>query len=59
MIIDLNEITTSPEFSCDLCIIGTGAAGLSLVSNLFNTTYKIILVESGGLCAEAETQSLY
>src|SRR3990167_5902845 len=59
MIIDLNDIADAPEFQCDVCVIGTGAAGLALASELLNTSYTVMLVESGGLQSESETQSLY
>jgi len=56
---DLNSTTASPEFSCDVCIVGSGAAGLALASEFRNTRLKIILVESGGLDPEPATQALY
>ncbi len=59
MIIDLEMMNESPEFECDLCIIGSGAAGLALTSELINTPLKIILLESGGMNPETATQSLY
>ena len=59
MIIDLNETNETPEFLCDLCIIGTGAAGLALASEMLNTPFNIILIESGGLEHEPKTQALY
>lgn len=45
--------------TCDICIIGAGAAGITLARALKNSPVQICLLESGGLEPEAETQSLY
>jgi choline dehydrogenase-like flavoprotein len=58
MIIDLEKAEGCAEWSCDLCIIGSGAAGLALVSELLGTM-NILVVESGGLEHEPHTQGLY
>lgn len=59
MIIDLQDINEIPEFFCDLCVIGTGAAGLAIASEMLNTRHKIMLIESGGIEHEKNTQALY
>ena len=59
MIIDLNEMCKHTEFISDLCIIGSGAAGLALVSELLDTRLNIIVLESGGYECETKTQQLY
>src|SRR3990167_1409361 len=59
MILDLKEINETPLFQCDLCIIGSGAAGLALTSQMINTPFKVMLIERGGLDHEDETQALY
>ena len=59
MIIDLKEINDISLFHCDLCIIGSGAAGLALVSEMIPTSFNVLLIESGGLEHEDETQALY
>lgn len=59
MIIDLMRLSESPEFQCDICIIGTGAAGLTIASEMLDTNFKIMLIEGGGLTHEADTQALY
>lgn len=43
----------------DLAIIGGGPAGITLALALANTPIKILLLESGGMDLEEETQSLY
>lgn len=43
----------------DLCIVGAGAAGLSLARSLAGSRLRVILLESGGLQPDGATQSLY
>lgn len=43
----------------DICIIGAGAAGITLATQLLPTGRDICLIESGGFTPDAETQSLY
>jgi choline dehydrogenase-like flavoprotein len=42
----------------DLCIIGTGAAGVTLALELAGAPLSIIMLESGGFDPEADTQAL-
>lgn len=54
------KATTGPaELSCDICVVGSGAAGLTIASELLNTPLKVVLVESGGWEHEPPTQALY
>src|SRR3990167_7143845 len=59
MIINFEEMNDPSEFLCDLCIIGSGAAGLSITSEMLKTNINVLLIESGGFEHEAPTQSLY
>ena len=43
----------------DLCIVGAGAAGISMALEWANTRHKVILLEGGGFDVEAEVQDLY
>jgi choline dehydrogenase-like flavoprotein len=45
--------------SCNICIIGAGAAGITLARALKHSRQQIFLLESGGFEPDAETQSLY
>jgi len=58
MFLDARSMDTKLH-SCDICIIGAGAAGITLARALRDSQLKICLLESGGLEADAETQSLY
>lgn len=44
---DLNQLKKSPQREFDLCIVGSGPAGLSLVSQFFDTNISVVLLESG------------
>jgi choline dehydrogenase-like flavoprotein len=59
MIIDLKTLGDTPELSCDLCIVGSGAAGLAIASQMLPTPLTTLIVESGGLEQEPPTQALY
>jgi len=47
------------EIESDVCVIGTGAAGISIARRLAAAGMHVALVESGGLRPDAETQALY
>ena len=43
----------------DLCVIGAGAAGLSIAQAFIGKSQKVILFESGGVEFDEDVQSLY
>ena len=43
----------------DLCIVGAGAAGISLALQWIGKPYKVILLEGGGFEYEAAMQDMY
>jgi choline dehydrogenase-like flavoprotein len=47
------------DLSCDLCIVGAGAAGITLARMMARPGRRIILIESGGLDFDGDTQALY
>jgi choline dehydrogenase-like flavoprotein len=59
MLVDANDLSDGTVLSVDLCIVGAGAAGVTLAHSLRDTTLSIALLESGGMKAEPPTQSLY
>ena len=59
MITDANEIETATSIECDLCIIGAGAAGITIARELDGTGLNVWLLESGGFDFEQDTQDLY
>ena len=58
MIIDLAGYT-GEDVRCDLCIIGAGAAGITIAREFLNGIHRVCLLESGGLEYEAQIQDLY
>jgi choline dehydrogenase-like flavoprotein len=59
MIIDSRSIDDSTTFQTGLCIIGAGAAGISIALEFLAKSYNVILLESGGIRSDPMTQSLY
>jgi choline dehydrogenase-like flavoprotein len=60
MLIDLRrEPDAAGAEQSDICIIGAGAAGLTLARRLTERGRSVTLLESGGLDYEADTQALY
>jgi choline dehydrogenase-like flavoprotein len=43
----------------DLCVVGAGVAGLSLVRELKESGFRVALLESGGIGPDKQTQGLY
>jgi choline dehydrogenase-like flavoprotein len=58
-IVDANELQAATTLNADICIVGTGAAGITLASELDGTSYTVCLIESGGYGPDEETQALY
>lgn len=53
-ITDLRRFRASVVFECDICIVGSGPAGLTLASELRNISQSVIVLESGGVSGEDE-----
>lgn len=51
MFIDLNQ-SDEARFRANICVIGTGAAGLTLASVLLSSGASVMMLESGGLQLE-------
>ncbi|MDB5023400.1 MAG: family oxidoreductase [Mucilaginibacter sp.] len=59
MHIDARNIPDQTLIEGDICIIGAGAAGISMALEWINTPYRVILLEGGGFEYEAQMQDLY
>ncbi|MDX1736421.1 MAG: GMC family oxidoreductase [Halioglobus sp.] len=57
MIVDGRE-RDGATFEGDVCVVGAGAAGLTLAVNLARRGVRVVLVESGGLKFDPQTQAL-
>ena len=59
MIIDFDSTEASTNLQADICVIGAGAAGITLAREFIGTGTKVIVLESGGMEFEDDTQDLY
>jgi choline dehydrogenase-like flavoprotein len=59
LFIDLSAQAGSKETEADVCIIGGGAAGITLARALASSTLKVVLLESGRFRLDPKTQDLY
>ncbi len=58
MYIDSRKLVPNQIVESDICIIGAGAAGITLGLELSKKPFRICLLESGGFNSDAETESL-
>jgi choline dehydrogenase-like flavoprotein len=59
MLLDARSIPPGETLSTDVCIIGGGAAGISIALALAGDSARVLLLESGGLTADEAVQELY
>lgn len=59
MIIDSRSVPDATIVQADICIIGAGAAGITIAREFNNTNKTVCLIESGGFNVDLETQALY
>src|SRR5215469_254009 len=59
MYTDARNIDNNSLIEGDLCIIGAGAAGISIALEWMNSGRKVILLEGGGFDYEPRMQDLY
>ena len=59
MHIDARTLENNSVIEGDLCIIGAGAAGISMALQWIGKPYKVILLEGGGLQYEPAMQDMY
>jgi choline dehydrogenase-like flavoprotein len=58
LLLDLAASGEGPPLSVDLCIVGAGAAGLTLARELANQRLRVCLIEGGGLRGDIGAQAL-
>jgi len=59
MIVDSRSLPAGHDISTQICIIGAGAAGITIARELAGSAIPVCLLESGGFEPDAETQDLY
>ena len=58
MLTDARTLNSGGSLEADLCIIGGGAAGITMAMELPNSGLRVLLLESGGTESDAATQAL-
>src|SRR5438552_190783 len=58
MFLDARSVSNNTIISADLCIIGGGAAGITIALEFIGKPIQVVLLESGGLSADKATQAL-
>lgn len=58
MIKDFDDFQDGASITADICIIGAGAAGITIAREFTSTQHTVVLLESGGIAQEPETQKL-
>jgi GMC oxidoreductase len=56
---DARHLQQGTNIDCDICIVGAGAAGITLALELTGCGFQIVLLEAGGLRLESDSQRLY
>ena len=59
MILDANDLADGKTVRADVCIVGAGAAGISMALQFIGSGVEVLLLESGGVAEEPATQALY
>jgi choline dehydrogenase-like flavoprotein len=58
LILDFRTFEDGASFEADICIIGAGAAGITIAREFLGTRYKILVLEAGGFDPEEDSQRL-
>ncbi len=59
MLLDLSRDRLNDEIYSDLCIIGSGAAGLTIATQMIGRSTQVLLLEAGGLDFSPASQAVY
>jgi len=59
MLIDFREHADGSEIACDVCVIGSGAAGITLAVELDRSGLNVVVLAGGPARREAEADDLY
>jgi choline dehydrogenase-like flavoprotein len=59
VILDINELEPDATLCADLCIVGSGAAGIAIAREFIGTNSSVVLLEGGGRVFEPSSQEPY
>jgi len=58
MFIESKDLDEFKSVDADICIVGAGVAGITIARELINSGKNVVILESGNLKPESDTQSL-
>ena len=56
--LDARDIESETRLDFDICVVGAGAAGITIAREFLNTNLRVCVLESGGLRLDATVNSL-
>ena len=59
MILDARSVPSGTTIETEVCIVGAGAAGITLAREFIDAPFRVVLLESGGMDCDMPTQELY
>ena len=59
MIHDFDSYDHEAVIQADICVIGSGAAGLTIANQFFDTGWKVVVLEGGGPAEETSSRDIY
>jgi choline dehydrogenase-like flavoprotein len=59
VLIDAQRIAAGTEFRCDVCVIGSGPAGIAIADRLLNSRLSVMVLEAGGVNYSPASQRFY
>ena len=59
VIVNAESIAPGETLSCDVCVVGAGAAGITATLELAKSGLEVVLVEGGGMKWNPQCQNLY
>lgn len=58
LILDYLDASAPGDYTCDVCIIGAGPAGIAVASAFADSRYRVCVIESGGFDSDSMTHAL-
>ena len=59
MFVDARSVPPGTVIETEVCIVGAGAAGITLAREFINSGFRVALLESGDVDFQDKTQDLY
>ena len=59
MIVDARSVPSGTTLDTEVCIVGAGAAGITLARAFIGAPFRVVVLESGGMDLDLPTQELY